>query len=144
MRSLSLRLSLAALTLIAAASLAGLAGTADARSRSQAGGVVYISRPAAFEGTFTQPDVIIDGETVATIGSGECVSIRLPVGRHEIVVRDQTSLLSRLGLELHAARVALDNGTEAFVTVRPSQEPGQFNEKSTGYLLNVDDVGHRC
>lgn len=143
MRSLSLRFSLAALTLAAAASLVGVAGPADARPRER-GGVVYLHRPAAFAGAFTQPAVLVDGEQVATIGSGECVAMRLPAGRHEIVVRDQTSILSRLGLELHAARIKVWDGASVFVEVRPLQDAAQFNDKSPGYSLLVADRGPRC
>jgi hypothetical protein len=120
-------------------------GPGDAAARpSRSGGVVYLNRAPAFNGAFTQPAVIVDGEQIGTLGSGECMAVRLPAGRHQILVRDQRSLLSALGLEIHAARIEVGNGSEVFVTVRPLQDLAEFNDKATTYDLLVADEGSRC
>lgn len=141
MRSKSLLRSLAVLALASAAVLP-LADLAAAKSRS--GGVVYFNRPASFAGAFTRPHVIIDGKKVGTIGSGECHGIRLPAGRHNVLVRDQRGLLSALGLELNAARIHVENGSATYIDVRPLQEAKDFNEGATTYNLLVSDSGTGC
>ena len=114
----------------------------DAIARS--GGTVYFNRPAGFIGAFTQPEVLIDGKRVGTIGSGQCRRLNLPPGHHQIIVRDQTSLLSRFSDRLFPTIVSVGNNTETFVTVEPLRDMATFNEPSPSYNLLVSSRGARC
>ena len=142
MRTNSLFRLLALLILTTTTFLPGLHQAATAASSG--GGMVYFNRVADFNGAFTRPDVIIDGKKIGKIRSGECHRIRLPAGRHIITVRDQTSLFSRAGIELSAARVMIANGTNTFITVRPLQQPEEFNQALPSYDLLVSPTGRRC
>jgi len=113
-------------------------------SASGGSGTVYFHRPAGFNAAFLHPDVIIDGQKVGTIGAGECHRVRLPAGRHKIIIRDQRNVLSRLGLELNAARVNVWNGAHLFITVRAQQELDEFNEPSPAYDMLISSKGRRC
>ena len=106
--------------------------------------MVYFNRPTGFNGTFTKPFVIIDGRKIGRIGSGECHRIRLSAGPHQIIVRDVSSILSRLGIENYAATVHVQNGSASFVTISSLQQLDEFNEKAPGYDLYVTNQGHRC
>ncbi|MCF6198961.1 MAG: DUF2846 domain-containing protein [Hyphomicrobiaceae bacterium] len=113
-------------------------------SASGSGGTVYFHRPAGFNAAFLKPDVIIDGRKVGTIGSGECHRVRLPAGRHKIIIRDQASPLLRLGIELNATRVNVWNGADIFITVSAQQELDEFNERSPAYDMLISSKGRRC
>ncbi len=142
MHSLSFFRVLSRLIFAATLLLVGLYSAVASASRS--GGTVYFNRPAGFNAAFTHPSVIIDGRLVGTIGAGECHRIRLPAGHHKIVIRDQTSVLSRLGLELNATGVNIGNGTVLFISVQAQQELDEFNEPSPAYDMLVSSKGRRC
>ncbi len=142
MRTFSIFRLLPRLMLAAVVLLAGLYSTMATAGRS--GGTVYFNRPAGFNAAFTRPFVIINGEKIGTIASGECHRIRLPVGQHRILIRDKSSVLSLLGIEFNAARVNVANGAVIFITVSALQELDEFNEASPAYDMLVSSRGRRC
>jgi hypothetical protein len=104
-------------------------------------GTVFISRSSGFVAALAWPEVQINGRTVGTIGSGECLKVQVAPGRQTVVVFDQLTLGTLLGIKRPGVTLTVKAGSTLFVDVEPRLE--QLGGSAT-YVPRVVAKGHRC